>query len=185
MTRRPLTQAVTGKARTGRGSPKPSARQDRSAVLEPEPASRAAVKPRLVQSSAKDRPAKDRPARTEAAKPSARPATEAPVAADLVQQQPAPPATAKRRSGRRGGATQVPAAAEAQPSAPAKQPARPVMKRPIMVELNAVAEGWTTRSRFDLVLLGQISSVAPIDAFSIRDPFGLELAAVQFGQNDY
>jgi hypothetical protein len=58
------------------------------------------------------------------------------------------------------------------------------MTRPIMVELNAAAEGWPTRSRFDVVVLGQITSVSPIDTFTITDRAGLEIAAVQFGHGD-
>jgi ADP-heptose:LPS heptosyltransferase/GT2 family glycosyltransferase len=68
---------------------------------------------------------------------------------------------------------------------PAKQPVRPAMTRPIMVELNAATEGWPTRSRFDVVLLGQISSAAPVDTFTIHDSSGLELASVQFGHSDH
>ncbi|HEX3991416.1 MAG TPA: hypothetical protein VHX39_09625, partial [Acetobacteraceae bacterium] len=140
MTRRPLTEAAAGKARPNGRSSKPAAGQDRSATLEPAPASRTAVKQRPVRSPAKDRPAQE--------------------------------AAVKR----------APATAE---PPPAKQPARPAMTRPIMVELNADVEGWPTRSRFDVVLLGQISSVAPVDTFTIHDTSGLELASVQFGQNDY
>ncbi len=58
------------------------------------------------------------------------------------------------------------------------------MTRPIIVELNAVAEGWPTQSRFDVVVLGQITSLSPIDTFTIRDRAGVELAAVQFGHGD-
>lgn len=65
-----------------------------------------------------------------------------------------------------------------------KADASSVEARPIIVELNAAAEGWPTQSRFDVVLVGQITSIAPIDTFTIRDSHGLELAAVQFGHGD-
>jgi ADP-heptose:LPS heptosyltransferase/GT2 family glycosyltransferase len=68
---------------------------------------------------------------------------------------------------------------EAEPTPPARQ------NRPaIQVELNETIDGWPTRSRFDVVLRGQITSTAPADSFSIRDPAGQELAGVQFGLGD-
>ena len=54
----------------------------------------------------------------------------------------------------------------------------------IRVELNAAIGGWAAHSRLDVVLRGQITSAAPANSFSIRDPAGLELVAVQFGQGD-
>ncbi len=64
------------------------------------------------------------------------------------------------------------------------QPVPPVAARQIRVELNAEVGGWPVNSRFDVVLLGQITSTSPIDTFTIHQPGGLELAAVQFGHGD-
>jgi ADP-heptose:LPS heptosyltransferase/GT2 family glycosyltransferase len=54
----------------------------------------------------------------------------------------------------------------------------------IRVDLNGEIEGWPAQSRFDVVLRGQIVGLAPADTFSIHDPAGLELVAIQFGQAD-
>ena len=56
--------------------------------------------------------------------------------------------------------------------------------RAIRVELDTAIAGWPARSRFDVVLRGQIVSTAPADSFSISDPAGLELVSVEFGQGD-
>ncbi len=103
---------------------------------------------------------------------------------DATEELSAAPATAKHRPGRRKAANQAQVPLEPQPPPLARQPAHLVMTRPIMVELNAMAEGWPNRSRFDVALLGQITSVTPVDSFTIHDPAGVELAAVQFGHGD-
>ncbi len=54
----------------------------------------------------------------------------------------------------------------------------------IRVEFNAAIDGWPTQSRFDVLLRGRIISAAPVDTFTVRDPSGREIAAVQFGQAD-
>src|SRR5258708_4587025 len=54
----------------------------------------------------------------------------------------------------------------------------------IRVELNDVIDGWPTNARFDVVLRGQITSTSPVDTLSIRDPAGIELTTIQFGQGD-
>jgi ADP-heptose:LPS heptosyltransferase/GT2 family glycosyltransferase len=64
------------------------------------------------------------------------------------------------------------------------QPVTQVAANRIRVELSAAVDGWPTHSRFDVVLRGQITSAAPVDSFTINDPAGLELVAVQFGHGD-
>jgi ADP-heptose:LPS heptosyltransferase/GT2 family glycosyltransferase len=67
---------------------------------------------------------------------------------------------------------------------PIAAPPMPRRDPAIQVEVNAAVEGWQTSSRFDVVLRGQILSTAPVDTFSIQNPAGLELVAVQFGHGD-
>ncbi len=72
--------------------------------------------------------------------------------------------------------TAVPVAADA---------AEPAGNRPaIRVEIASAVEGWPVRSRFDVVLRGQITSASPVDSFTIRDSAGLSLATVEFGHGD-
>lgn len=52
----------------------------------------------------------------------------------------------------------------------------------IKVELSTGVDGWPAHNRFDVVLRGQITSNAPLNSFSIRNPAGQELAGIQFGQ---
>jgi ADP-heptose:LPS heptosyltransferase/GT2 family glycosyltransferase len=73
----------------------------------------------------------------------------------------------------------VDAASKREPEAvPATQPGA------IRVELNAELRGWTTGSRFDVVVQGQITASAPAESFSVHDSQGQELVAIQFGQGD-
>src|ERR1019366_362472 len=97
--------------------------------------------------------AKQRPARRVAATQVSVPAADAVVLPDVTEELPLPPVAAKQRSGRRKAANEPPVTLDPQPAPPARQPAPLVMTPPIMVELNAVAEGWPTRSRFDVVVL--------------------------------
>ncbi len=71
-------------------------------------------------------------------------------------------------------------------SVPAAGTTRSVTIEPgaIVVELNATLDGWPARSRFDVVVRGQITAAAPIDTFSVHDPAGNELALIQFGHGD-
>ncbi len=54
----------------------------------------------------------------------------------------------------------------------------------VLVELNSSIDGWPAGSRFDVVLRGRITGTSPVGSLSIRDPTGLEIAAVQFGHGD-
>lgn len=179
MTRRPLARAPAGNVRTGRRSAKSAgmaARQGRSRTEESEPGSPVASEQRTVKVATEPRPV----ARV-AAKHSAAADAVVPIAA--AEPQAAQPMAGKQRSSRRSNAQQAPVP-EPPVTPAAKQPATLVLTKPIMAELNAAAEGWPTRSRFDVVVLGQITSVSPIDTFTIQDRAGLELAAVQFGHGD-
>jgi len=182
MTRLPLAREGAGIARAGRRASKAAgmaARQDRSKTPDAEPVSPVATQQPPVPAAAKHRPVRRAAARQKSA-----PAPDALVPAGTAGEQPAPPVAAKQRSVRREAAKLKPASPELPGPPPAQQAAPLVMTRPIMVELNAVAEGWPTRSRFDVVMLGQITSLSPIDTFTIHDRAGLELAAVQFGHGD-
>ena len=169
MTRRLSAQEMGGSGRSGARakSTGAAAHKDRSGTADAEPISAVATKQGLEPAVAEQRPA-----RRVTAKPGS--GTGVPVAATVAEEQPAGAAAAQQ--------PEVPQ--DPLPASPAKQPAPLVMTRPIMVELNAIAEGWPTRSRFDVLVLGQITSVSLIDTFSISDRDGVDLAAVQFGHGD-
>ena len=54
---------------------------------------------------------------------------------------------------------------------------------PIQVEIDQAVSGWAAGERFDIVLRGQITAWTPPESLSIRDPGGVELVSLQFGQN--
>src|SRR3954451_25385845 len=68
-----------------------------------------------------------------------------------------------------------------QEAAPDATPSPVLDVAPIRVEVHSALDGWPAQSRFDVLLRGRIISAAPADTFTIRDPSGQEMAAVQFG----